>query len=312
MIWIQRENVKKTVWCRKLKQKWKTEKQNKEKALKIFVHLSLWSAEPSLQAMCLKAEMEDTEFPSSLLLRDPCLSLIIPLENCVASPCLFFSEALQSKVYRSTADFSYGQSCLVLLPLSRRLHNRENINKSPVWFYPFTATQMRTKPPFSLLVVHLSLVVLYLRPTLVSLHPSERGVWPDSASLPPLNCRGIINQPFCHLSPPLFRDASCCLKCVLGSGRGGRGRLPWGSRPRAAASAAGLSGDSLGAQSVREGWRPWALLGKGMRVKKSKKHHRQQKWSCSTRSSMDVWFYTVFGWFLQEADRYPLRELACP
>lgn len=63
-------------------------KQSKEKALKIFIHLSRWSAEPSLRAMGLRAGMEDTEFPDSLLLRDACLSLIFHLENCVTSPYL--------------------------------------------------------------------------------------------------------------------------------------------------------------------------------------------------------------------------------
>lgn len=53
--------------------------------------------------------------------------------------------------------------------------------------------------------MHLTLVSLYLRPTLVSLHPSEGTVWPASVStsLSPLNCSDIINQPFCHLSLPL-------------------------------------------------------------------------------------------------------------
>jgi len=43
-------------------------RQSKEKALKIFIHLSLLSAGPSLQAMALRARMEHTDFSGSLLL----------------------------------------------------------------------------------------------------------------------------------------------------------------------------------------------------------------------------------------------------
>lgn len=63
-------------------------KQSKEKALKIFIHLSLRSAEPSLWATGLRAGVEDTEVPGSFLLWDASLSLIFHLENGVTSPCL--------------------------------------------------------------------------------------------------------------------------------------------------------------------------------------------------------------------------------
>lgn len=100
-------------------------KQSKGKALKIFIHLSLWSAEPSLQPMGSKSRDGGYRIPR-FSSAPRCMSeLHFSLGKLCDQPMPFAVRLYKSKIYRNTVDFLYEQSCLVLLALSQNVHNEK-------------------------------------------------------------------------------------------------------------------------------------------------------------------------------------------
>lgn len=137
-----------------------------------------------------------------------------------------------------------------------------------MWFHHFAATQVRNKPPFSLLSVGRSGLacswpfVNYSLSTLVSFHSSECSVCSDSSSLiaaipsisafaicPSLSCRGcqLSEHVLCSLGGRESLEALCFPSSVL---------MPLQQNSFAIAVWRWVS--------AREGQRPWALVGIGL------------------------------------------------